>query len=85
MLTLSNWDFYASSYEDFPWVLKLKENLTLSQQEEWFFPVFELDIAVTLNGKHMDEILLDTLIKAEVYYGSEKPIITEIRFEKPKR
>lgn len=84
----SNWDFYASSYEDFPWVLKLKEKLTLSPQEAWFFPVFELDIAVTLNalnGKHIDEILLDTLMKAEVYYGSEKPIITEIRFEKPKR
>ena len=76
----SNWDFDASSYEDFPWVLKLKGKLTLSPQEVWFFPVLRL--APDLFNK---EILLDALLKVEVYYGLEKPIITEIKFEKSKR
>ena len=30
------------------------------------------------------ETLLDAIMKAEVYYGLEKPIITEIKFDEPK-
>lgn len=75
-----DWDITASSYEDFPWVLKLQEKLTLSLKEPWFFPEVSLDS--TFN--QADEILLDTLMKVEVYYGLEKPIITEIKFDKPK-
>ncbi|HHT9144850.1 MAG TPA: hypothetical protein ACFYD4_04095, partial [Candidatus Wunengus sp. YC61] len=80
------WDISASSYEAFPWVIKSKGKLSLSPQEAWEFPVLVLDLVSTYNnGKHMDEILLDTLMKVEVYYGLEKPIITEIKFEKSKR
>lgn len=75
-----DWDITASSYEDFPWVLKLQEKLTLSLKEPWFFPEVSLD--TTFN--QADEILLDTLMKVEVYYGLEKPIITEIKFDKSK-
>lgn len=75
-----DWDITASSYEDFPWVLKLQEKLTLSLKEPWFFPEVSLD--PTFN--QADEILLDTLMKVEVYYSLEKPIITEIKFDKPK-
>ena len=81
-----DWDINASSDEAFPWVIKSKGKLSLSLQEAWDFPVLELDLGVTYNnGKHMDEILLDALMKVEVYYGLEKPIITEIKFEKSKR
>ena len=76
---LRGWDINDSSYEDFPWVINLKGKLTLSPQEAWFFPVLRYDI-----GKHLEEILLDALMKVEVYYGLEKPIITEIKFEKSK-
>ena len=74
-----DWDIAASSYEDFPWVLKLKGKLTLSPQEVWFFPV--LSLASNLFKK---EIPLDAIMKVEVYYGLEKPIITEIKFGKSK-
>lgn len=81
-----DWDINASSYEAFPWVINLKRKLTLSPQEAWFFPVLKLEPVLTYSGnKHMDEILLETLMKVEVYYGLEKPIITEIKFEKSKR
>ena len=82
----SDWDIHASSDEAFPWVIKPKGKLSLSQQEAWEFPVLVLDLGSTFNnGKHMDEILLDALMKVAVYYGLEKPIITEIKFEKSKR
>ena len=46
--------------------------------------MLRLDQAATFeNNRHMDEILLDTLMKVEVYYGSEKPVVLEIKFEKP--
>ena len=32
----------------------------------------------------MDELLLEALMKVEVYYCLEKPVVTEIKFEKSK-
>ncbi len=78
----SDWDINASSDEAFPQVMKPKWKLSLSPQEAWDFPVFGSTI---YKGEQMDEILLDTLMKVEVYYGLEKPIITEIKFERAKK
>lgn len=75
---LQNWDINASSHEKFPWVIKLKEILTLSPKDAWSFPVLKLDPA----NRPIYEILLDALMKVEVYYGLEEPVITEIKFEK---
>lgn len=79
-----DWKINDSSDEKFPLVIELKEKLVLSPQEVWPFPMLRLDQAVTFeNNRHMDEILLDTLMKLEVYYGLGKPVVLEIKFEKP--
>lgn len=77
----TDWDIAASSYEDFPWVIKLKGKLTLSPQEPWFFPALRLGSFMFNKTNLLDAT---TIMKAEVYYGLEKPIITEIKFDEPK-